>query len=489
MSKYKYESEWPDVPLKQSRYVKVIEERANSENYKMLYDRLSTNILILDEAGTNIYNSFVHPSKIGRLFQEERSEESKTLLKDLLQQNFLVPVYDDEHWKIDKIKSNIREIPEISTSYLIVTRQCNLRCKYCFLGNSKENTTTMTIETARMAIDKIMDAITHSSVKEQKIILYGGEPFIAKKTAFFIGDYVKQKEKDLKASGKMKEDVGVYFFIISNGTLIDEEIAKFCRTHDMYISISIDGPEEIHNKTRIYKGGQGTYKEVIRGLKLLQKEGISVTASTTITNENIEHLDEVTEHIRSLGFDRISFNILMGENFETEEMKELAKKTAERIVNLYAKYRETDFLVYPVIKQVRPLARGNFHLADCSACTGGQVTISPEGKIGICQAFINNQEQFEYSLKETDSIVSLMETAPMFNEWKNRSPINMDDCQNCDAIAICGGGCAFNPFYSKGTIWEPDEMFCPYAKTVLDRMLEDIFHKTVESDKATFLSK
>ena len=61
--------------------------------------------------------------------------------------------------------------------------------------------------------------------------------------------------------------------IQTNGTLITNELLELIReTQDFQIGLSLDGPEEIHNKTRIYENGRGSFDDVMRGLNLISRE-------------------------------------------------------------------------------------------------------------------------------------------------------------------------------------------------------------------------
>ncbi|MHB8561328.1 MAG: radical SAM protein [Thermoplasmataceae archaeon] len=475
-----------EMPLKHSKYVYKLRQEYNGKKYTILYERLLMNIMFLDEESIKIYDEFKVPLTMKDVAKEVGGDEVESLIKTLTNQYFLVPVYDNEQWKVDEIVSN-SHVPKVGVSYLVVTRICNLRCKYCFLSYSKENRTTMSIATAKNSIDQIMEATIESGVMNQKIILYGGEPFAAQRTVLFTVEYIRQKEKELKERKRLSRDVKVKIAIISNGTLIDEYIARFCKVNNVTMSISIDGSKELHDRNRVYVNGRGTYDDALRGLKLLQQEGIEVTASTTVTKSNVDSLEEVTEHLVSLGFNKIGYNILMAENIADPEIKQLSEKTATALLGVYEKYRNRNILIHPVVKQIKSLYYKNFQWSDCAACSA-QLTISPEGKMGVCQAFVNDTDQFRYSVTENSNLFSIVEESPLFKEWRKRSPINMDKCMECEAIAICGGGCPYNAYYSTGSIWNIDYMFCSYAKSIVKWGLRDIFQRVMQREGANSIA-
>jgi radical SAM protein with 4Fe4S-binding SPASM domain len=67
------------------------------------------------------------------------------------------------------------------------------------------------------------------------------------------------------------------------------------------------------------------------------------------------------------------------------------------------------------------------------------------------------------------------------NEYVNRdvllkrSPVYMDECSNCEAIAICGNGCAYNAWVKNNNIYSIDEDACKYTKLFYKKFIEDLF--------------
>ena len=64
-----------------------------------------------------------------------------------------------------------------------------------------------------------------------------------------------------------------------------------------------------------------------------------------------------------------------------------------------------------------------------------------------------------------------------FIEWSQLTPINKDECQDCVALGICGGGCPINAMHLKkgNTIHDLDERFCTHSKLTLDFLIKDLY--------------
>lgn len=143
-----------------------------------------------------------------------------------------------------------------------LTGNCNLRCKYCiyndyYEGNRSFNTSNIDFETAKKAIDFVY---RHSNKERMAITFYGGEPLLNFKVMKQCIDYCLAYIKH----------PNLYFSFTTNLTLMTEEIANYvAQIPNMSILLSLDGPEEIHNRARVKRDGSGSFSDAFNGLKLL----------------------------------------------------------------------------------------------------------------------------------------------------------------------------------------------------------------------------
>ena len=66
------------------------------------------------------------------------------------------------------------------------------------------------------------------------------------------------------------------------------------------VSISIDGPKDIHESFRKVPGG---FDKLIKGIKLMQKcpTIVDLQVTTCVNKKNIDHLDEIYRIIKEIG--------------------------------------------------------------------------------------------------------------------------------------------------------------------------------------------
>ena len=192
------------------------------------------------------------------------------------------------------------------------TMRCNLHCEFCYVGD------LLNLEgewRQELTLDALSKAFPEQ--KDFQISLTGGEIFM-RKDIMSVLDLFRQKGY---ACG----------YLTTNGTIITEERADAladlaAKGFLKHISVSVDGPKDLHDAAR---GLKGTFERTTEGLKRLQaaakKKGapLRVGINTTVAHESIEALDRMVDVAEELGVDAIGLNHLM---FSTpEEVAETVK--------------------------------------------------------------------------------------------------------------------------------------------------------------------
>jgi MoaA/NifB/PqqE/SkfB family radical SAM enzyme len=177
-----------------------------------------------------------------------------------------------------------------------ITNVCNLRCKMC--GQWSEEG-YMHADKARlrqeMGLDdwkRLVDELADRGVRF--VLLRGGEPFL------FPGII------DLL---RYINDFGMFISIDTNGTMLKTYAADLVRIGDMHLTISVDGPEEIHDQVRGVEGSFQRLREGIEALQTLGQDGgksISTSICFTISPFSYRGLGEMPDVARSLGIGSIN---------------------------------------------------------------------------------------------------------------------------------------------------------------------------------------
>lgn len=407
-----------------------------------------------------LYDSLDNYYKARDFLRTNGTVEGISLLQKALEQGMLVEINYDEEQLLNDIRREVFDGVNIRVMVLQMTDFCNLKCKYCFIegGQPKDyKRQIMSEDTAKAAVNKFIDIIKTKNKRtvSPTIVFYGGEPLLNWGVINKTLEYLEQIER--------KEKMVLDKVIITNGTMLSPEIVNVIKRYNVLVSVSLDGTKQIHDANRIDYKNQGSFNKVIKGIRLLQKHGIDPAVSCVMAEEGIPVCEETVKFlvedlgIKGFGFNHVS--IIPGLNFYNAEYE-------EEFADAILKVQEFIQQKYPHVYERRMGHKVNIFIdkllikSDCTGC-GEQMSISPNGEIGICQGYMGSRKTFCHTVFEADYYPN---EDCVFQEWSMRSPLNIEKCIECPALATCGGGCPRNADMLSQSIWELDKAFCHFAK-------------------------
>lgn len=194
----------------------------------------------------------------------------------------------------------------------IVTKDCQLACKYCYLvgKNEKER---MDWSVAKQAIDYILSH--ESDFREESVIwdFIGGEPFLEIDLIDRICDYIKVEMFRLNHHWFNS----YRFSFSSNGiNYHTEKVQKFIKKNIEHLSIgiTIDGTRRKHDLNRIWKSDnsslpeRGSYEDVAANIPLWLSQFPNGATKVTISSADIPYICESVLHLYSLGIHEVNIN-------------------------------------------------------------------------------------------------------------------------------------------------------------------------------------
>lgn len=229
-----------------------------------------------------------------------------------------------------------------SLHILVVTLRCNHKCVYCHASAQHEDSTQydMNEETARKAIDLIFK----STSKNIAIEFQGGEPLMNWPIIQFTTKYSK---KLAELSGK-----DLQLRLITNLSLMTDEILDYCYNNEISISTSLDGPEELHNRNRIYVD-DNSYQKASYWIKKATdlykkgkdgKEMFLPGAILTTTKRSLEFSKEIVDEYVKQGFNSLFIKHInpfgfaakdsANNHFTVEEFLDFYKKSMDYIIEI-----------------------------------------------------------------------------------------------------------------------------------------------------------
>lgn len=189
----------------------------------------------------------------------------------------------------------------------IVTKDCQLACKYCYLvgKNEKER---MSWEVAKQAIDYILSH--EEDMREESVVwdFIGGEPFLEIELIDKICDYLK-----VEMYRRNHHWFNSYRFSFSTNGINyhTDKVQHFIKKNREHLSIgiTIDGTEMKHDLNRVYKGdGRGSYADVVRNIPLWISQFPNGGTKVTISSADIPYIKESVLHLYSLGIHEVNIN-------------------------------------------------------------------------------------------------------------------------------------------------------------------------------------
>jgi uncharacterized protein len=168
----------------------------------------------------------------------------------------------------------------------VVTLRCEHSCPYCQVSRQSTDRSRfdMSEETAQRALVIAFQAPS----PRIKIEFQGGEPLLN----FALVTKIVENAK--RAASKVAKRVD--FVIASNLALLDDNILSFCKTNEVALSTSLDGPSDLHNKNRPRPGGN-SYELAIEGIKKAQQVlgRDQVSALMTTTEGSLNRVEQIID--------------------------------------------------------------------------------------------------------------------------------------------------------------------------------------------------
>jgi uncharacterized protein len=323
--------------------------------------------------------------------------------------------------------------PPLRALSLAIAQKCNLGCTYCYAQQGEFGGTAKNMELADALRAVELLVATAEPGARLNLAFLGGEPLVNRK----VLRAATQRAVQL-AEGRGAK---ITFSITTNGTLLSEDDGRFFEEHGFAVTISIDGPREVHDALRPFKGGRGSFDAIMKRVEPLLKlqQRMQVAARVTVTPRNLS-LHHTLDTFIAAGFHSVGFSpmlsapsgegemqfedleLMLGEMIDCGREFERASRSGQR---------------YPfanMVNAMREIHRGTHRPYPCGA-GAGYLGVSADGELAACHRFVGDEDGAMGSL---DQGVDLSRQA----DWLAARHVHRQEpCRSCWARYLCGGGC------------------------------------------------
>lgn len=336
--------------------------------------------------------------------------------------------------------------------HIILTEECNSRCRYCYEKSECEFGNKLNekfhFDFSSPCMSDINVNVLKKFIKKDKsprIIFYGGEPLM-------------NIEKMIEI---MKQLPNVKYFLQTNGKLLNKLPKEFMNRFSR-ILVSIDGDKERTDFNR----GKGTYDLVMKNVELIKKNAFrgEIIARMTISfSDKFTDLYKQVTNLLNAGFKSIHWQLDMGFyefDYDKEKVAIFLKGYNREISKLLDFWisemrRGKVWRIYPFLGLFDSLYHNTKTKLRCGSGYANY-TIMTNGKITACP-ITGGIEEF--------NIGNIAESNP--NELREIKII--DPCTKCKYFNLCGGRCLYSN-YTKLWPEEGQEQICSSIKYLIDEM-------------------
>lgn len=323
-----------------------------------------------------------------------------------------------------------------------VSGKCNMKCAYCFYTDEMKLRSEKVLEKMTLlTLEKVLEKALKFSEKTCCITFQGGEPTLAG-IDYFRAAVEMAKHFNVN---RCKLD----FALQTNGYGLTEEWAKFFKENNFLLGVSLDGYQELHDRFRRDKKGEGTFERVMTGIRLLQKFQVEVHTLTVVHKETTLHGGRVYQFLKKNHLYRQQY-IACLDPLEKQQGQEAYSLTPERygafLIDLYRNwYRDLKEGKYIYIRYFDNLLGilGGQMPESCSmgGCCSAQWVIEADGSVYPCDFYA--LDKWKLGNLKTDSIEQIEKKRGelRFIHMSKQIP---KECTYCQWYTLCRNGCRRN---------------------------------------------
>lgn len=373
--------------------------------------------------------------------------------------------------------ANQNDLLKISHIFLVVTKNCNMKCKYCFVEQEPEN---ITLQVALDAVEYIAkNAKEYGEIPS--INFFGGEPLlrwhdiIVPLTLYIRGRYGKNFSLSMT----------------SNGLLLDEEKLDFMKKYDIGLLFSIDGDKPTQDLNRPTKTGEGSFDILVKKIPMILRYYPNMTFRSTCDHDNVDQFFHNHKFAIENGYNNV-FNIVnvfpKWNDAEKEELKRQVRLVGDYYIELSRNGRNVSFspfneMFYKIKRIEATRERKDFRSENSNVLGFGRcgigaskfASVGTDGTLYSCQEMVGNKTKGNmfiigdiYNGEDNNARLNLIRK---FDQRKVVCSEGIEKCRSCKFNPICDGACLINNYFVTGDLNVMPSILCYYYSVLLDEAI------------------
>lgn len=363
----------------------------------------------------------------------------------------------------------------LDTVLLKVASRCNLDCNYCYvyhMGDDNWRSQPMYMsETVQSAVVRQLADVHAHQGQPLSVVLHGGEPLL-------IGTG-RLRELCGRLRSALPAPCGIH--VQTNGVLLTDDVIDVFVRFNVGVSISIDGPSEIHDRFRVDHQGRGTCERVRRAIRRMtaRDDARPLFAGVLAVVDPSSSPGAVYESMKSTGAPRIDFLVRDGNHTRLPAGKAQAGSTEfgcwmSGLLDVYLSDPNPP-RVRIFDDMLRILLGGKAQKEGVGITDYGILVIDTDGRItknDTLKAAHTAADRFDGASWSvvSDNLIDVVRSQVYADYCRQQQP-TASVCRVCPELGVCGGGMVAHRWSDERGFDNPS-VFCADQLLLIGRMRE-----------------
>lgn len=351
---------------------------------------------------------------------------------------------------------------------------CNLDCDYCYYLNKTElYPETKNFQMKEETLEKYIKQYINS--QPGPVVNFdwqGGEPTL--RGLEFFKKAVELQQKYAPKEWRIQNSIQ------TNAILIDDQWAKFLKENNFLVGVSLDGPQELHNRYRKDKESKGTHQKVLAGIEKLKEYEIEYNFLAVVNDINAKKPEEVYQFFKEIEADFIQFIPIVEQDQEGNIISRSvgSKEYGKFLIGVFNEWINDLGDIYVQIFEEALSAWAGFGANLCvfsKECGKGPV-MEHSGDLYACDHFVEPEHKLGNINKK--NILEMMNTKQQQEFGRAKKEKLNKKCLECDYLFFCNGGCPKNRILDTGNdyrlnyLCEGYKLFFDYIDPFMNKLAQ-----------------